>query len=474
MKENNIKLNNIKPFFNEKVITKNSIKLNELLSNKDTSIPLIPGIYFYQNDNPLKFKNDNLGSEIINKYYSIKSNLDKLITNKNFIDSILDTNKYDLEKIKIQREKYKLFKKTTIDDTNLFSKFKFKSNLDETVLKQNDIFYKFLKDYEKKNYSFMNNKNDIPLFYSIFQNEYNEESNSKSFFKKLFKEYVSLRNELVKELIETDKVTPVLAGQEPEHKGNYGLLAFSFIFNLSKKTSIENNILQKKQNDLIDYEIYGKINQNQNNSYKVGDIIYSTPSKPITIKSIDFKNYPDKPYLLSNNYYYTSNNLNKIKAQSTTIPIKTKPTLENKIDDMSQLYNPSVSKNVFKSNYNTNINKLYENLYKSIKNLFENDSTYNLYNVLKNYLELDLNIIIFLFNYVDKLKYNKAVDIHYEIIDYIFSHINKFDNYYPLYIKWFNNLSGVVAKTNISTKNNIQISDFKSYFDTVLGKISTP
>lgn len=459
MSQNNIKRNNIKPFLNNEVININEITLTNLLTSND-SIPLIPGMYFY--------KNDNTGFNIINNYYIIKSNLGKLKTIKEFIDSILDVNKNDLEKIKIKREKYKLFKndKSTLpDSTNIFNSLKFKNTLDDTIIndKNKNIFIQFTENFiNKYNYNIIKNNSNTSLLYSIFQNEYNNASESKSFFKKLFKEYISLRDNLVKTYL----------------KDNVGIMGFSFVFNLIKKTNILKNALKNKNssinsNKLNNYKIHGKINKNSNDKYKVGDVIYnqSSSQNPLIIKAVDFKNHPDKPYLLSNDKYYDEQELNTMKTAQNPKINKIKPNLENKIDNMEELYNMTLSKNVYKTNYNNEINKLYDNLYKSYKNLFEYDGEYNLYTVLKNYIELDLNIILFLFNYINKLNYYKAIDIHYQITDNIFNQINIFDQYYPLYIEWYNILIGATTKTDLTIKNNIEISDFKSYFNKILNNI---
>jgi hypothetical protein len=116
---NNLTKSNLSPFVNERVVkdlklkTGNTIidkKFNfkDFISNKSNPLPLIPGIYF--NNSEDNIKEDNIGSKIINNYYTIKICMKKLLIIKTFILSILDVSgSNDLDKINISREKYKLF-----------------------------------------------------------------------------------------------------------------------------------------------------------------------------------------------------------------------------------------------------------------------------------------------------------------------------------------------------------------------------
>jgi hypothetical protein len=327
LNKNNLKPNNLKPFVNTNVIK--SFNFKDLIvenTNIDELLPLFPSIYFQNNQDNLK---DNIGSTIINTYYNITFNLNKLNIIKNFIISILESSKYDLEKIKISREKYKLFKHNLFFDFKNNSFFDFSDNISTKIMsfspfsknknksiKTQDDFKKFVEKYKDNKYGLLKDNlvADIPYFFKIFQSEYQNNSDSKTYFINLLKKYMDIRKLLIKNYIEN----------------NYGLCAFKFIFDLSntqtfaKIKEIEKKKLsqeKKKNNKIIPYNnfiLYGKnlgFNQN-NNDFKVGDILKKiipipTPS-PVSlttipdepnvekyiIYNIDFKNSPDKPYTL--------------------------------------------------------------------------------------------------------------------------------------------------------------------------------
>ena len=200
---NNLNPNNLKPFINPKII---NIKLQDIIvtnNNKDKLLPLIPPIYFQD------IQEDNIGSTIINAYYNIDFNLKKLNIIKNFIISILESSKYDLEKINFSRERYKLY------NENLF--FNFSNNITNSFKTQDD-FKEFVNQYNNNKYDLLKNNNieNFPFFIKIFQNEYQNNSESKTYFMNLFKKYLEIRAKLIKYI-----------------KTNYGLLAFKFIFDLS-------------------------------------------------------------------------------------------------------------------------------------------------------------------------------------------------------------------------------------------------
>ena len=101
MSLNNLNSKNLIPF-------KNKI-LNSKFSFKDfikEELPVVPSVYFKQKD--------SIGNTIINHFYTIKFNLEKLETSIKFISSILLTSKCNLESIKISNNKYKLLKKNLL------------------------------------------------------------------------------------------------------------------------------------------------------------------------------------------------------------------------------------------------------------------------------------------------------------------------------------------------------------------------
>jgi hypothetical protein len=96
---------------------------------------------------------------------------------------------------------------------------------------------------------------------------------------------------------------------------------------------------------------------------------------------------------------------------------------------------------------------------------------FNLLNIITNNLDLDINLFKLVFNYVDKSIFYKAVDIHYEIKDFISSKINTFESYYESYILWYNKLHGVVSlNTDILFQDNIPANSFQLFLKSILEK----
>ena len=192
---NNFEKNNFEPF-KHKIFKDENFNFKTFIND----LPIIPSVYFK--------KDDTIGSNIINAYYTVKINLEKLETIKKFILTIIDSSlKNQLEKINIDTEKhkYKLFRDNLI--------FKFNNSLSETFPYQND-FVKFHKKFVSENSNlFKNIKTDVPLFFYLFQEKYTD--NSKTYFINLFKEYIDVRKILLNYI-----------------KDNYGLLAFTSFFDL--------------------------------------------------------------------------------------------------------------------------------------------------------------------------------------------------------------------------------------------------
>jgi hypothetical protein len=107
---NNLTSSNLSPFVNKRIVKQEDGKnidkdfnFKDFISNTSNPLPLIPGIYFNNNET------DNIGSKIINNYYNIKICMKKLLLIKTFILSILEVSGVnDIDKINISKEKYKL------------------------------------------------------------------------------------------------------------------------------------------------------------------------------------------------------------------------------------------------------------------------------------------------------------------------------------------------------------------------------
>ena len=241
----NIKNKHGNPIKNEKG---NPINFNfkDFLSGKydKINIPLIPTIYFNRYSSV-----DNIGSNIINNYYSIKYKLRELRTIKKYIFTILELSKDEINKKTVSFNKYKLKKNKLI--------IKFEEKLVDTIKEQNDFnHFKLKYCFEKYNY-IKDIKINTPLFFTIFQNEYL--GSNKSFFLNLFRDYIKLRNELLK-YIDSDNLQSLMAFDKP-------------FFDLKNKLSMEKNAGLNKENiksnkeNYNKYLIYGnKGNNNVNNT----------------------------------------------------------------------------------------------------------------------------------------------------------------------------------------------------------------
>lgn len=222
-------------------------------------------------NNIVKGKSQN----IVDTYYSIKSNLDKLNIIKNYIVSILSTSQTKLQNDKVPKSPYNL------DDKNIIIDLK-----DDITTTFNNKFNKFKNDFINANFNLVSgNKDDYPYFYTIFQNIYNDKD--KTFFINLFKEYSKIRMKLVNEI-----------------EDNYGLLAFYMVFDLS---DIYN--YSKQKNDEI--KRLKKNNKNNNNKYILYEpnaIPLSPPPAPpskISYKNVTSKNLYTNVYDVT--YYNTKN-----------------------------------------------------------------------------------------------------------------------------------------------------------------------
>jgi hypothetical protein len=271
---NNLTSNNLSPFVSEKTLKKLKVKqkdgpniekdfnFKDFISNETNPLPLIPGIYFNSNEDNIK--KDNIGSKIINNYYTIKICMKKLLLIKTFILSILKVSGVnDIDKINISKEKYKLLKSDLI--------IPFNDTLSGTF-KDQDYFKKFIKLYKDQKYGIFKNFNlEIPYFFQIFQIEYN--NTPKTFFISLFNKYITLRRKILTYITE-----------------NFGLLAFTSFFDLSDNIDfgmLKNDIRNKNSNNndefnenYKNYILYGNninilSNESKVNKKKITEKIHS-------------------------------------------------------------------------------------------------------------------------------------------------------------------------------------------------------
>jgi hypothetical protein len=341
----------------------------DILTETDPTkrIPLIPSIYFNNND--------SIGSQIINKYYTIKITLEKLETIKKFIIFLLESSKYDLKKIKISKLKYKL-----VSDNLIMKK---ESKIDKIL----DEFNQSAPIAKSNNTFSMLKGSDQNIFYPkmIFQSKCNKDPESKTYFLKLIDKYINIRQKLIKLLYD-----------------NPGLLALSFVFDL------EDKLLHEK---MIKKEI-SKKNKSKNNNNLNKYILYGKNTTSSVISTPTGTRIP---------------------------PVSPDENMINKINHYDILYKKFLSEPDYINKHNTLINEYFDSLKESIDNHVGSGSEDNLYNVVKTGIELDFNAIRFIFYYVKIDDFVKFLHNHILITNNIEKGIDKFSLYYDSYIEWYNN-----------------------------------
>jgi hypothetical protein len=193
-----------------------------------------------------------------------------------------------------------------------------------------------------------------------------------------------------------------------------------------------------------------------------------------TVIKIDYDN-SSKPYLIKTLLNTKKYSKEELDFDIDKLPDKKPKKLNQKISENDLLYRNVFDKQMFKDNYLKNINKKYSDLLESTKNFIGPISTqsFSLDDLIKNNIEADYNIFNFIFNYVDPLLFDKAVDENYLIKDNISSRMDQFDLYYDQYIDWFNKLKGFTG--DIKNSNyGLNISDFGRFFDKILKNVTTP
>jgi len=406
---NNLTKNNLTPFLN-KIVNPSEFNFKNFILEE---LPIIPGIFFKDKET------DPISNEIINTFYTIKFHLEQLELVKKYILSILLTSKCKFESIKINKNKYKLLKKFLIINFHGTYKETFKKegflNKAKKLMnedKESVSFDEFLQKFINNNYNILQSyHNTLPYYYTIFENTYDDESN-KDFFLKLFRKYNDVRIKLLNYLL-----------YDPTNKlaNSYnGLYSFNFMF----------DILTHKEN-------------NDNNSIKCN-------------------NKNSNNYIINNVATANNNENNNTK--------KTKPTLDKKINLYDSLYYNNISSDFYKNNHLNNMNNLYNNLLTSIDNAFNSQSS-SLYKLIINSLNLDFNLIKFIFCYVEPKLFNKAIDSYYQINDYIYGNINNFQAYYDDYINWYNKLINKISSSSGAIGNSTDDSNFEEYFDKIFSDL---
>ena len=350
--------------------------------------------------------NDKIGSNIINNYNNIRINIKKLENIKNFILSILKTSQFELENFKVSKKIFHL------EQNNLIINFEDTFN---DTFKNNNSFNNFINNYVKENYNiFKNIKSDVPYFYNIFQNVYI--GKNKNFFLDLFKKYIKIRKIILKFI-----------------QKNNGILGFDMVFDINNNIHFD----------------------------KIKNIEKAKLSK-------DSKNYINyNEYILSGENII--NNTNIINNKSTNTTAK-KSTLQSKIHKSNLLYLENNDTAYYINLHKNRLTNIYTNIITSKNNSLDNGASYNLYNITINLLELEFNIIKFIFNYIDEIIFNNFIDVHLKIKYYIYDKINTFNIYYEPYIEWYNRVILKLSSSSVEI-NTTEVEDFEKFFTKIISKI---
>lgn len=275
-----------------------------------------------------------------------------------------------------------------------------------------ESFNEFLNNYKKENYNIFKNtisENDTPYFYNIFQSEYL--GKNKNFFLDLFKEYIEIRKNII-----------------PHIKKNNGIIGFDMIFeindniNLDKIKNTEKTIL-KEGNNNINY-----------NEYILSGENIMTNSK-------------------------NNNNVPKKKSKS--------PNLQPKIHKSNLLYIEKYESDHYINLHSTKLKDIYSIITNKVKSLANSESN-NLYDITVNLIELDFNVIKFIFNYIDQDIFNNFIKSHIKIKRYIYEKINTFDIYYEPYIQWYNKTFSLSSESITKNSNRDEIENFTTIFDKMM------
>jgi hypothetical protein len=477
-KKTNLERDNFKPF--KQRIFKNLLKpispdifdfkdIIEFRTNNNL-LPLIPVIYFKKNDLDIT---DNIGSEIINNYYTIKILLKKLEKIKKIILDIIDTSRSEFEKINVSREKYKLNKDNLVHPFENYKtgdifkidreKFDFEFHPEhlfkkdyESIFENQDEFIEFVDKFiyygnrtdDIENYSLFKNSNDkYPYFYKIFQNEY--KGKSKTYFVNLFKKYFELRKIILKQVRE-----------------NHGLLAFTLFFDLTASKNYqkmkEEEALKKSMstNEYNNYILYGMNSMNRD-EYEIGDIVRKKNKSPNEdFKIIKYNNSYNK-YLLKqlfhpyNEYYVLSidlDNFYKIIYKHIDDNFKVGDIITKLFGTMSELLR---NYQILKINP-TDLNKKYyikELTYNKEKYYSDLEFKQNFRTSIKKITKRDLGGKIHNFD----LLYVNIIDQEY----YKNEHMN---NIYRIYDNFYNSIQNIIGYSVKSNLYNFLINSFEMDF----------
>jgi hypothetical protein len=89
-------------------------------------------------------------------------------------------------------------------------------------------------------------------------------------------------------------------------------------------------------------------------------------------------------------------------------------------------------------------------------------------------IELDFNIIKFIFFYIQPELFNNIIINHYKIKDYISKKINSFERYFDLFIKWRKSIEGPPTGPPGNINSFYEYSKFENFYDNIISKIKMP
>ena len=148
----------------------------------------------------------------------------------------------------------------------------------------------------------------------------------------------------------------------------------------------------------------------------------------------------------------------------------TEPKLQDKIEKFNALYTEINNMEYYINEHNTRLTNIYNNIITAINNSFNDDASYDLYNITVNLLEIDFNLIKFIFYYIDQAIFNNFILTHIKIKNYIYDKINTFSMYYEDYIDWYNKLLGV-NQIDSDTNTHLKKMTFQTTYNRIMEEL---
>lgn len=334
---------------------------------------------------------DIYGAKIINKYYEINHAMSNLSIVKKHIMSIIKSVKpeLDLPKYRVSKRSYNIMKKYLL--------MKFQQTISETFKTQKE-FIAFKDAFCDESFNlFKEFKEDIPLFQYIFNNTYTGLRDTKNFFNKLFKKYKKERNVLTCHI-----------------KDNFGLLAFSPLFDIEKVSETQHDESKNKSN------------------------------------SINYNKY----LLYGNKKIQSASNFNN--EEKISVP------LNEKINAFNLMYISMLHSDYYTKIHMKKMEVINSELKETVDALLSGPDDTNLYDLILLTLNLDFSLLELMFYYCERTLFDTAMKSNENIKKYILGKLNTVDMYFDMYKDWLGSTDG-------NDKNSItKLLKYEEFFKTVM------